>query len=430
MFDDNEFTDKVFALYPHQYEFFMDDTTPQLALIAGYGAGKTRAIVYKAIKQAFQNPESLGLIIEPTHKLARKILIPEFKKVCSEYNIDVTHRLTPEPGIVIHFDGFDSEIDFMSGDNPDRIIGITAAYSIIDEADMFDRDSVENIVKNLIGRNRFGNGDSNLQLSFASTPEGFGYLYDHFVKEPGNDPEIALDRRRIHAKSTDNWRLPQKFIDNMEKNYTPQQLVAYRDGQFANLFNHVVYYAYDKTENNSTLTINSSSTIHIGVDLNVNNMNAVIHVIDDKNKPHAVAELSAIKNTPELINTIKHLYKNKIVYIYPDASSRAEKSSGAKSDLIQFQQAFGQTHVIVRNANPLVRDRISNMNAMFLNGSGERNYFVNSSTCPDYVACLERQVYKKDIPDKLSGYDHKNDASGYFIVMRYPLAKRGSIRTY
>jgi hypothetical protein len=38
---------------------------------------------------------------------------------------------------------------------------------------------------------------------------------------------------------------------------------------------------------------------------------------------------------------------------------------------------------------------------------------------------LEQQVWDKNgEPDKTSGFDHPNDANGYFIVKRWPIVKR------
>jgi hypothetical protein len=70
------------------------------------------------------------------------------------------------------------------------------------------------------------------------------------------------------------------------------------------------------------------------------------------------------------------------------------------------------------------------MNAMLCNTYGERRYLVNTNKCTKYTTALERQVYSdkgkdrgedKGEPDKKAGFDHPNDAGGYFIVKRWPV---------
>jgi len=46
-----------------------------------------------------------------------------------------------------------------------------------------------------------------------------------------------------------------------------------------------------------------------------------------------------------------------------------------------------------------------------------KGYKVNKHTCPEYSQSLEQQAYDKNgIPNKVSGFDHLNDAAGYYIV--------------
>ena len=70
-------------------------------------------------------------------------------------------------------------------------------------------------------------------------------------------------------------------------------------------------------------------------------------------------------------------------------------------------------------------DRINSMNAMLCNTYGERRFLVNTDKCQKYTTCLERQIYDdKGKPDKKGGFDHANDAGGYFITKRWPVTSR------
>jgi len=51
-------------------------------------------------------------------------------------------------------------------------------------------------------------------------------------------------------------------------------------------------------------------------------------------------------------------------------------------------------------------------------------YKVNVEHCPVLVECLEKQAYDdKGEPDKKGGFDHSNDAAGYFVNYEFSVAK-------
>jgi hypothetical protein len=105
------------------------------------------------------------------------------------------------------------------------------------------------------------------------------------------------------------------------------------------------------------------------------------------------------------------------ISVYPDASGQNRSTKGAsETDLSLLRQAGFA--VIVNPTNPAVRDRIICMNQRF-----EQGYKVNPDTCPTYTEALEKQPYNEHgEPDKQGGFDHPNDAAGYFITKQFPIA--------
>ena len=159
--------------------------------------------------------------------------------------------------------------------------------------------------------------------------------------------------------------------------------------------------------------IEKDEILHIGMDFNITNMSAVIHVIRDT-KFIAVAELTGIYDTMAMVRTIKDKYAGLKVVIYPDASGKNRNTSG----MSDIQMLMNEGFVIrVGNQNPFVRDRVNSMNLGFLNNKGERNYLINTFNCPEYTQALEQIAYKNNEPDKQSGLDHITDAGGYFMYM-------------
>ena len=69
--DANALLDRIKAdLHPGQLSFVSDQDSQILAISAGYGAGKTRALCAKAIALAIANQGFIGCVMEPTGPLS------------------------------------------------------------------------------------------------------------------------------------------------------------------------------------------------------------------------------------------------------------------------------------------------------------------------------------------------------------------------
>lgn len=170
--------------------------------------------------------------------------------------------------------------------------------------------------------------------------------------------------------------------------------------------------------------------LHVGLDFNVLKMAAIIYVIRG-GRPRAVAELTGVRDTPEMARLLKERYRDKghNVVIYPDASGRATSSKSASESDLSILRAAGFL-VRVGTTNPAVKDRVSSVNALILNDQGERRLLVNTHLCPVYTEALEQQPYDKNgEPDKTTGHDHPNDAGGYPLVNLWPIVKPTAQRT-
>ena len=226
-------------------------------------------------------------------------------------------------------------------------------------------------------------------------------------------PDCANELKKIiKAKTSDNKTLPDSYYKTLASEYTEAQIDAYLNGEFVNLTSGTVYRNYDRDENHSDRTIRKGDVLHIGMDFNIMNMSAVINVFDEGIKT-AVGELVDVYDTPEMVTKLKENYKGYSIVIYPDASGKNRKTSG-KSDVKLLKEAGFKVRVLTKN--PFVRDRVNAMNTAFCNNEGVRTYFVNSNLCPSFSEALEQQIYKNGDPDKTGGFDHVNDAGGYFIT--------------
>lgn len=407
------------ALMPHQAEFCADYQTPYLALIGGFGSGKTKAFCYKTVIMAGLNAGFEGAVAEPTNYLTRTHLIPNMEQVLDEMKVPYDFEKSIQV-FHLHFKEGSTKIYCLSGENYTRLVGYNLAFFGSDETDTSTHEIAQEMWNKAISRVRWG---PNRQIYSTSTPEGFKFLYDFFVTK------AAPDRKTIHASSFDNPFLDKAYIESMRKNYTEAQWKVWALGQFGNLHTSLVYSSYDRKLNDTELTIKDNppgSPLHIGMDFNIDHMAAVTHIIRE-GLPYAVDEIYPAKDVPQMIQFIKQRYPNRQIIVYPDASGKNRSASGVDTSHSLLRQAGFQLRV--NPSNPSVGDRVNSVNAMFCNSLGERRYKVNSRTCPNYVRSLERQGWVNGEPDKSNNVDHLLDAGGYFIHTVYPIQGRATLRT-
>lgn len=391
------------------------------AMVAGFGAGKTEALVTRAIilKMKYK-PLNFGYYM-PTFDLVRQIAWPRFEEKLEFYKIFC--KLNKNENMLNIRDG--GSIIFRTMDTPARIIGFEVADSCVDELDTLKEIDARNVWRRILARNRQKKPDkAKNTVAVGTTPEGFRFVYLTWKKDVR-----ALEKgyELIHASTYSNaHNLPDDYIQSLIDNYPSNLIQAYLEGLFVNLTSGSVYPEYSRTLNACDTKIiceaEKKDMLHVGMDFNVGKMAAVIFVKRNSD-PHAVAEITNVLDTPAMISAIKKRFPLHTICIYPDASGQARKSNNASvSDLSLLREA--KFYVYANTANPAVKDRVLSVNAVINSGKGRR-LKVNVDACPNFVEALEKQVYDKyGEPDKTSGLDHSADAGGYFLCHEYPVLKR------
>jgi hypothetical protein len=391
---------------------FIKSTHLHTGIVGGYQSGKSVAATVKTITHLLRYPGVPIAYYLPTFRLFDDMFIPKIKDMLELINIH--YKVNQHKAKIITPYG---EIWMRSMDTPDSIVSYSVGYSIVDEVDLVHPNKRDHAMKRISSRNSYKKDTPN-QIDFVSTPEGFAYMYDFFVKK-ANDNKLLL-----RLKTDDNAvNLAKGYIQGLAEQYTKEQLRAYLDGEFVNLTTGTIYYKFDRKVNHSDRIIQKYDTLSIGMDFNVGNMSGIVHVID--NIPIAAEEIIGVYDTSEMCNVIKERYPTNRIIVYPDASGKNRSTNATKTD-IQILEEAGFI-VKARSTNPPVKDRITNMNRMFCNGQNEIGYLVNTHKCPEYTEALEKMPYDKNgNPDKSSGFDHCTDAGGYFIYYEYPLLKQGT----
>ena len=410
-----------FLALPHKFRAF----------VAGFGSGKTWVGGGALCQHAWEWPKVNAGYFAPTYPQIRDIFYPTIEEVAHDWGLRTKIHETNKEVHLFAGRQYRGTILCRSMEKPGEIVGFKIGKALIDELDVMKADKAATAWRKIIARMRYKVDGLKNGIDVTTTPEGFKFVYQQFVKLLRDKPALNDLYGLIHASTYDNEaNLPDDYIDSLRESYPPQLIEAYLRGQFVNLASGSVYPNFDRRLNHSSAVEAENEPLHVGLDFNVLNMTATINVIRD-DLPITVGELTQVRDTPTMARMLKERFKDKghAVTIYPDASGQNTSSkNAAESDLSILKQKGFTIRADTRN--PAVRDRVNAVNAMILNDKGERRWKVNTDRCPVLTEALEQQAYDKNgEPDKTTGHDHPNDAQGYFLVNRWPIVKRAATVT-
>ncbi|MEX0292532.1 terminase family protein [Pseudomonas putida] len=412
----------TFINMPHKFRGF----------VAGFGSGKTWVGCAGICKHVWEWPRINSGYFAPTYPQIRDIFFPTIEEVAFDWGLKVKTKES------------DKEVEFYSGgqyrstticrsmEKPQTIVGFKIGHALVDELDVLPKLKAEHAWRKIIARMRYNVDGLKNGVDVTTTPEGFKFVYQQFVKQLREKPALNDMYGLVQASTFDNeLNLPPDYIPSLMDSYPEQLIMAYLNGQFVNLTSGTIYTAYDRKLNGSQETIQPGEALFIGMDFNVGKMSAIVHV-KRLGLPHAVDEIINGYDTPDMIRQIKERYwlyadgdfrNTRQIRVYPDASGGSRKSvKASETDISLLKQAGFM--VSAPGANPPVKDRINSMNAMFCNAAGQRRYRINADKCPTYADDLEQQIWDPNgEPDKKQGNDHRPDAGGYFIHKEYPINK-------
>jgi len=423
--------------------------------VAGFGSGKSQAMVVNALNDLFNFKGANVALYAPTYDLLKLIVMQYVEEILTNGNFDFKLNSSEH---IFYVTGY-GKIICRSMDNAGRIVGYETFRGHCDEMDILGEAKARMAWQKIIARNRqkiykldeygrripqidstgdfvFLNGRQQFKtemnkVSAYTTPEGFGFAYKRWVKE--DDPKGHYKMVRATTYSNEH-NLPEDYIETLRASYPAELIDAYLLGKFVNLTSGQVYRRFDRILNSSKESVKNSEHIHVGMDFNIEHGAAVIHVLrNGDQEAHAVDEIFDSYDTDDTIRILNERYPNNLITIYPDATGvKRSSSNGAPTATDISKLRIAGYNIEVDYSNPLIKDRVNCVNARILNGLDERKYFVAIDACPNTVETLESQAWDGNgVPDKKSGLDHIGDALGYFVAKVFPIVRQnaGFIRT-
>lgn len=157
---------------------------------------------------------------------------------------------------------------------------------------------------------------------------------------------------------------------------------------------------------------------------------------------HWFSEISHSRaSTPFMAQQLVNRYPDSTFRIFGDRSGiRGTTSNAGKPDYDQIAEVLSDNNAVFtidtdQGSNPLVRNRVENMNRMFKNGLGEIHQTYNPETCPHFDSDLKLVGWKMHTMTGKGKLDsggnvkltHASDGAGYAVWKLFPPSKRGVI---
>jgi hypothetical protein len=376
-------------------------------VVAGRRWGKSWLSMHEMAKHA-RFPNSKIFYVAPTYKMCRQILWDDIKekfirarwaKKINESNLEIT---------LVN----NSRIYLRSGDNPDNLRGVSMDYLVMDEAAMIDQKMWTEVCRPALSDRQGG-------AMFITTPQGKGsWIYDLWQGAHGQENYSAFQYTTIAGGnvSPDEIEAARNELD--EKSFRQEYEASFET------YAGAIYYNWDSSVHikKADTEFKKNEILHVGMDFNVSPIVAMICRVNG-NEISVIDEISMEgSNTFEMAEELINRYPNNRMWIYPDASGQARKTSSNTSD-----------HHILRNAgfvlkvksiNPPVKDRIAAINTSLKATDGSVKLTVDPK-CRHLIKCISGQTYKEGtrIPDKNGTNDlsHMNDALGYLVHWINPI---------
>ncbi|BCX73977.1 hypothetical protein TOL5_21770 [Acinetobacter sp. Tol 5] len=89
-------------------------------------------------------------------------------------------------------------------EKPQTIVGFKVGHSLIDELDVMNKDKAQQAWRKIIARMRVKHPGLTNGIDVATTPEGFKFTYEQFVKEANSTPAKRKLYGMIQASTYDN----------------------------------------------------------------------------------------------------------------------------------------------------------------------------------------------------------------------------------
>lgn len=374
---------------------FVESEKSQVLFCGGVGSGKTFSGAFWTVITSQKYPNVRGLITANTHSQLQKATLAELFSVCDMLGIKYRYLVNQNRVFIGK-----AELLCYTMEKPENLAGPTVGYWWGDEASFYRKLAFDKAS----ARVRDTKGPCTIRLT--TTPNGFNWLYDHFVQKPSSHKEV------IYSNTLDNMdNLPQEYVNHLKETYDDRMAQQELDGQFVNMNSGQVYYAFDRRKHVKNIERKHGDRLMAGLDFNVHPLCGVyalvrgemIYIVDEMFLEHS--------NTFDAAKEIIRKYPRRQIEIVADETGNRRKSSSQTTDHEILRRANLK---LLKFSNPRVKDRYNNLNRLL-----DRGYIKIHPRCVKLIRDLETMTHDNDDPM----ISHISDALGYLCWKLSPLKK-------
>lgn len=415
----------AYAPLPFQSQFHYS-TKPKAYLSAGFGAGKTYALVMKMFYLMTVNRGLPGGLLCPTLKMYKRDVLPTIKTICRinhiryHYNKSDMEFFFPDAGCVVYV--------FHSEDDGESIKGPNLAWFVINEVSLCSRQAF------LMALARIRVKSARLpQIAMSGTPEGFNWAYDYFIENPREDTDLIFGDSRLNTFNSDS------YIQTLEDSYDPLMQEQYIKGLFVNLNGKRCAWSFNRLDHVKPAPKIPGMPVWVSMDFNVTPMaatlwNLVPFGLSERTlEPlgHTLRAWSEIRlessNTYEMCTALRELVnpETESVTIYPDPAGRARSTKSMGTSDIDILRNAGFTNLKYK-LSVSVKDCLNAMNSMM-----SKNLIVVDPSCRNTIADLEQCVFKQglyEVDKSNQSRSHWLDGTKNMIDYEFPIRKPQAFR--
>jgi len=376
-------------------------------VVAGRRWGKSWLSMHEMAKYA-RFPNSKIFYVAPTYKMCKQILWDDIKEKFLRCR---WVKKINESELTIHLIN-GSKIYLRSADNPDNLRGVSMDYLVMDECAMIEQKMWTEVCRPALS-------DRQGHAMFITTPQG----KSSWVYELWQGAHTQENYSAFQFTTLDGGQVLPEEIDAARNELDEKSFRQEYEASFES-YAGSIYYNFNTKDNivHSDTQFKKNEILHVAMDFNVSPLVAAIARVSG-NVITVVDEIQMHgSNTFEMAAELLSRYPDNRIWVYPDASGQARKTSSNTSDHhILRNSGF---ILKVRNINPPVKDRIASVNASLLTQDGTVKLTIDPK-CKHLIKCISGQTYKvgTQIPDKSSNLDHFNDALGYLVHWINPIGR-------
>jgi hypothetical protein len=323
------------------------------------------------------------------------------------------------------------------------IRGVEFSYGWMDESRDMPQESHDVVLSRLRESNY-------IKTLITTTPNGEDWSYKRFCVQEYENPLLYGS---MHVKTEESVKagiITEEFYQGLRASYSELMGAQELDALHVNVRGGLAYYAASDLNRKFRAPWgfkypNPAYPLVVGCDFNFDpapHIWMVGQISPDGKKMHWFKEISGTrKSTVEMAQMLVSRFPGMFFRVYGDRSgARATTSNAGKPDYDQMAQVFQDAGVRYsldsdQGNNPLVRNRIENMNRLCKNGLGEVTMTWDPEGCPFLDGDMKMVGWKQNTMKGQGKLDdggdkqrtHASDGAGYAMWKLFPPGQRGRI---